>query len=327
LRGKDPAVTIADMVALLKLALVAGRGDPERMPDSNASHAGRNPLARQKHAAGAYDRFTRWTELPMLALSLVFLGVLVLPVLDQRLTNNWTHILGVAEVVIWAVFAVEYLVRLVLAPHRGYFIRHNIPDLLILIVPILRPLRLMRLARLARFVRGGALVARTANHSRAGLHVRVAVQAAATTVLVLFVGSVGMLDVERNAPGANIHTFGDAVWWAMTTVTTVGYGDRYPVTGEGRLIAAGVMITGIAVLGVITASIASWFVENLRAIQQTEERQAVQEQRLDTRLTEILQRLSRLEAHLGTDPTQSPNPSIQSPDGRDSPKRPGPLLA
>ena len=69
-----------------------------------------------------------------------------------------------------------------------------------------------------------------------------------------------MLDAERTAPGATITTFQDAAWWTLTTLTTVGYGDRYPVTGEGRLVAATLMIGGIALLGVVTGLIASWFV-------------------------------------------------------------------
>lgn len=83
---------------------------------------------------------------------------------------------------------------------------------------------------------------------------------AATSALLVFVGAVVMLDVEREAEGANITTPADAFWWACTTITTVGYGDRYPVTNVGRVIAVLLMIVGIALLGVLTASIAAWFV-------------------------------------------------------------------
>jgi voltage-gated potassium channel len=83
--------------------------------------------------------------------------------------------------------------------------------------------------------------------------------------LVGFVAAVAVYDAERDAPDASITTFGDALWWTITTISTVGYGDRYPVTFEGRLIAASLKVAGIALLGVVTASIAAWFVENLRA--------------------------------------------------------------
>jgi voltage-gated potassium channel len=79
------------------------------------------------------------------------------------------------------------------------------------------------------------------------------------------VAAVAVYDAERDAPDASITSFGEALWWTITTISTVGYGDRYPVTFEGRLIAASLMVAGIALLGVVTASIAAWFVETLRA--------------------------------------------------------------
>jgi voltage-gated potassium channel len=86
-----------------------------------------------------------------------------------------------------------------------------------------------------------------------------------TVMLIAFVASLAVLDAERYAPDSSITTFGDALWWTMTTISTVGYGDRYPVTVEGRLVAVSLMVAGIALLGVVTASLASWFVENLRS--------------------------------------------------------------
>jgi voltage-gated potassium channel len=74
-----------------------------------------------------------------------------------------------------------------------------------------------------------------------------------------------MLDAERDAPESNIITSGDALWWAVTTIITVGYGDRYPTTTTGRLIAFGLMIAGIALLGVVTVTLASWIVERVSA--------------------------------------------------------------
>ena len=66
---------------------------------------------------------------------------------------------------------------------------------------------------------------------------------------------------ERSVEGSNIKNFGDGLWWAVTTVTTVGYGDRYPTTTEGRFLAVLLMIMGISLVGVITASVAAWFVK------------------------------------------------------------------
>ena len=84
-----------------------------------------------------------------------------------------------------------------------------------------------------------------------------------STFLLVFVSSLAMLDAERTYPGASITTFGDALWWAFTTITTVGYGDLYPVSFTGRCIAVALMVGGIALLGTITATIASWLVEKV----------------------------------------------------------------
>jgi pimeloyl-ACP methyl ester carboxylesterase len=91
----------------------------------------------------------------------------------------------------------------------------------------------------------------------------VAVYVAGATTLVLFVSSLAVLDAERDAERASIVTFPDALWWAMTTVTTVGYGDFFPVTRRGRMVAGGLMLAGIALLGVVTASLASWLIDKL----------------------------------------------------------------
>ncbi len=80
-----------------------------------------------------------------------------------------------------------------------------------------------------------------------------------------------MLDAERADPEANIVSFEDALWWALTTITTVGYGDRYPTTDVGRTVAVGLMIAGIAVLGTVTATIASWLIERVTHAEEAEQ--------------------------------------------------------
>lgn len=94
------------------------------------------------------------------------------------------------------------------------------------------------------------------------------------------------LVVEEDG-GGNIDSFGDALWWAITTVTTVGYGDTFPVTPAGRGIAAFLMVAGIALFGVLTANIAAFFIE-----------QEYQGDPVAERLDEVLQRLERLETLL-----------------------------
>lgn len=164
---------------------------------------------------------------------------------------------GVVELIIWVTwgaFAVDYAVTLYLAPRRGRWFLGNLHELAILVLPALRPLRLLRLMTLLRILH------RTGGSALRG---RIVTYVLVSALFLIYAGGLAVLDAEENAPGANITTFWDALWWAMTTITTVGYGDHYPVTAIGRLVAAGLMIGGIAVLGVVTASVASWLVEQV----------------------------------------------------------------
>ena len=101
---------------------------------------------------------------------------------------------------------------------------------------------------------------------------RVILYTASSVVLLVYAGSLAILDAERGHPGARITTFGDAVWWSMSTVTTVGYGDESPVTGEGRVVAVLMMVGGIGLVGAVTATLASWVVQ--RVAQEDTEHQA-----------------------------------------------------
>jgi voltage-gated potassium channel len=94
---------------------------------------------------------------------------------------------------------------------------------------------------------------------------RVVVYTAGSAVLLVYAGSLAMLQAERSHLGARINTFGDALWWSMSTVTTVGYGDESPVTGEGRMVAVLLMVGGIGLVGAVTATMASWIVQRVAA--------------------------------------------------------------
>ena len=87
----------------------------------------------------------------------------------------------------------------------------------------------------------------------------------ATTVLLTFMGALAVLDAEQNAPGANIRHFGDAVWWVAVTVTSVGYGDYYPITPAGRWVAAVLMFGGLVLLGAVAATLSSWLIDRVRS--------------------------------------------------------------
>ncbi len=159
--------------------------------------------------------------------------------------------LQVAGWSVWVAFAVDFLVRIVLADTRWSYVRSHWYDLALIVLPMLRPLRLLRLLALARILN------RSATSSLVG---RVSTYVLGAALMSAVLAAIAVLDVEQDAAGANITTFGDALWWSATTVTTVGYGDRFPVTAAGRLIAVALMVVGIATVGAVIASITGWMV-------------------------------------------------------------------
>ncbi len=203
----------------------------------------------------------------MLVLTVVMIPVLIAPIVLHHLDPGVTGALVTADYFIWGIFLLEYLIRLVLAPRRRHFVVHNIPDLIVVAVPMLRPLQIVRSVRVLRLLRLSRLTAVAgvgAEKSKRSLHARATNYVLLVMGSLILISSVVVLDLERDSKAANIKSIGDALWWSVSTVTTVGYGDRYPVTAAGRAVAVILMIGGIALLGVITASIAAYFVEQNR---------------------------------------------------------------
>jgi voltage-gated potassium channel len=204
---------------------------------------------------------SRWEKRadPILAVAaLAFLVAFAWPILDTSLTGSRRAACRIVSDTVWALFVADYLGRVALADRRMHYVSRHLPDLLMIALPMLRVLRLLRVVMLLRYLN------RQATESLQG---RVAIYVGGSTPLILFCAALTALDAERHNPAANITNFGDALWWAATTVTTVGYGDHYPVTTEGRLVAVGLMLSGVALLGVVTASIASWLIERVRQIE------------------------------------------------------------
>lgn len=186
----------------------------------------------------------------MILLSFVFMlaySVLILD--DLRFSNVFTVVLASALAAIWMIFIVDYFVRLGLAANKRLFVRHNILDMSSMVIPFMRPfLLLVYLARLPWF-RG-----RTGSSLRA----RIIAYAVFAVVMFIFVISLAVFSAERHAPNATITNYGDAVWWAMETISTVGYGDMVPVTVSGRIFAVMLMLGGMVIVGATTATVISY---------------------------------------------------------------------
>jgi len=233
----------------------------------------------------AVERWEEVTEWPMAVLAVVFLAAYAAPVLAEPLGQPWRGLCRTFEYGAWALFGVEYLVRLRLARDRGAYALRHWWDPAIILLPVLRPLRLLRLI----------LLLKTLNRRFTDtLRGQVLVYTLGAAGLLLFVGAIAELESERHAHSSNITTFGDSLWWAVTTVSTVGYGDHYPVTRDGKLVAVGLMIGGIALIGVVAASFATWLVDHVRQVDQSEQAATRRDmQAIMRRLDDLQQRLDR----------------------------------
>ena len=196
-------------------------------------------------------RWHRLTAAPLVVASLVYLIVYSWRVIGDLQGMAWSVAMW-AMFVTWAMFIADYIVRLCLADHRAVWFRRNLGALAFALIPVLRLVQLLRVLTYAPALRGTAGTLR---------RTKIIIYSGGATVVLVYIASLAVLDAERNAPSATIVSFGDAVWWSCVTVTTTGFGDLVPVTGSGRLIGVGLMLGGVALAGILTATLASWIVE------------------------------------------------------------------
>ena len=199
-------------------------------------------------------------EVLMLGLSVYVLAALAAEA-ALPLSPATRVVLNYADTGICAIFLADFFVRLARAKDRRAFLAWGWIDL-VSSIPILDAARAGRAVRVVRILRvlRGARSARQLGASLLRRRAEAALSAAAlVTILLIVFASIAILELEAGVEGASIRTPADGLWWAAATVTTVGYGDVYPVTPEGRLVAAFLMTAGIACFGTFTAFVASWF--------------------------------------------------------------------
>jgi voltage-gated potassium channel len=246
------------------------------------------PTRHQQRFEAIRDLF----EGPMLVLSLVMLVLLVVEV-ALPLPTATARVLEAAQWLIWAAFALDYLIFLALAPDKRHYLRTNLFALLTVVLPFLRVFRALRAVRAVRALRA----VRAANLTRRGaLSLRNALQwstfayFSVLALVITFLSAVGIVYLESGVEGARIRTYGEALWWAVGVVTTIG-SDLSPVTTEGRIFASLLYILGLAVPAYLGGVIASQLIGQ----RSQDHEEALLEQRfeaLEAKLDRLLERES-----------------------------------
>lgn len=228
-------------------------------------------------------------ERVFLVLGLTFLLTYAMPIVWSGAPSMATNICSLVQAAIWVIFAADFTMRLIRSASKIDFIKSNWVELFLIAVPALRPLRLLRALAAASVL---------TKHLGKGSAVRtnLVIRVGSAALLLWLLAALAITDAERGS--GNISNFGEGMWWGLTTMTTVGYGDAYPTTISGKLIAAGLMIVGIALLSVITASFASWIIEQ---VNEADRGKSVDDEELE----QLRSELSRLRAKL----------KVESPSG------------
>ncbi len=192
-------------------------------------------------------RLERITELPLLVLAFIMIPLLVGPLLWDMSPGEESTFL-ILNYFIWALFAVDLIIKVAIAPRRPQYLRRHWLEVLVVAVPFFRPLRILRIIIFG---------------SRAWVGMRRLVN-----VDFLLVYGIGLVVIAATIVASveggvmsSIHSFSDALWWAFETITTVGYGDMVPVTLAGRAVAVVLMLGGIAFFSGVTANLASFLIK------------------------------------------------------------------
>ena len=192
------------------------------------------------------QKIERRTELPLMLASFALMPIIT-GLYFWDLSPVETRIYTVLEIAIWALFAFTFIIKLAMAPSKLSYLRRNWPEVLLVLIPVLRPLRIIAAIM---------FVVRDVSRWR---HLVTFETLIAYGIGIVLLAATIVTTAEQNAAGANIRSFPDALYWSLVTVSTVGYGDHYPVTVVGKFTAVALMFFGIGIFAGIVAAIVSAF--------------------------------------------------------------------
>jgi len=258
----------------------------------------RQVIAGAKPSGGRHDlvdRIERITKFPMTLLGVAWL-VLAIVVLSTGFKGSASKVLVGGLFVLWVVMLAEYLVRLVITPDTPGYLRRRWVEPATVLVPVLQGWHVVGIEKMSLLLHEGELRVESILKHHSLFRVLIAV------VVTLLLGAWLVLLFEDKAKGSNIHDYPDALWWAIVTVTTVGYGDRFPVTEGGRVVAVILMLVGIGLIGVLTATVASVFIKEHTDDNKEEFKKGHAD--LGQQLSVISDRLADVERRLGATPAE-----------------------
>ena len=253
---------------------------------ADATQPTRNLTEAQTRRQEWLDAYTKRISPLLSILALVYLATFSIQAIWYYPDATWYQYMNLFGNFLWVLFVIDLLFRFLMSTQKRHFFQKNLIDTITVVVPQFRAIRALR-----AFTSDGFISKKSGLISGGGL-----TSALLAALIVVWVGSLMVLNAERTAPNAEITSAADAVWWGFETVTTVGYGDFVPVTWDGRAMAVLVMLVGISVLGVVTASLSAALVK--RAHQGPD------------RVDEVLQELADLKAMVAKlEAAQSGKPS------------------
>lgn len=231
--------------------------------------------AEPAYLTPALVRWRTWTDVPLMVLAIGSLPMLLLELRRNDLPSGDQMLMDVVNVAVLVAFAIDYVVELWLCRNRKTYVRHEYLSLLIVgsqaiaLLPGLAGigvLRSLRAARLFRFVaiaaRAVAIGGAASRDGRRLIRKHAASIALGSAAFTWLMSAAAFTIVEDVGVDGRIDSFDDALWWSLSTITTVGYGDIYPMTGAGRLVGGFTMIVGISTFALVTAKVAEFLVRS-----------------------------------------------------------------